>query len=78
MSSNQMTTYMEEWMDISAKLIEHGHNIGALRSDLPMLVMQKLWIANDQIMKGWMVEEWKQSTMKQQEKLIDLSIGLFR
>ena len=52
MSSNQMTTYMEEWMDISAKLIEHGHNIGALRSDLPMQVMQKLWIANDQIMKG--------------------------
>ena len=78
MSSNQMTTYMEEWMDISAKLIEHGQNIGALRSDLPMPVMQKLWISNDQIMKGWMVEEWKQSTMKQQEKLIDLSIGLFR
>ena len=65
-------------MGISAKLIEHGQNIGALRSDLPMPVMQKLWISNDQIMKAWMVKEWEQSTMKQQEKLIDLSIGLFR
>jgi len=25
-----------------------------------------------------MVKEWEQSTMKQREKLIDLSIGLFR
>jgi hypothetical protein len=44
-------------MGVWATLIEHGKNIGALRSDLPMPVMQKLWIANDQIMKSSMVEE---------------------
>ena len=77
-SSNQMTNYMEKWMGVLATLIEHGQNIGALRSDLPMPVMQKLWISNDQIITRWIVEEWEQSTMKQREKLIDLSIGLFR
>jgi len=77
-SSNQMTNYMEKWMGVLATLIEHGQNIGALRSDLPMPVMQKLWISNDQIITRWMVKEWEQSTMKQREKLIDLSIGLFR
>lgn len=77
-SSNQMTNYMEKWMGVLATLIEHGQNIGALRSDLPMPVMQKLWMSNDQIITRWIVEEWEQSTMKQREKLIDLSIGLFR
>lgn len=77
-SSNQMTNYMEKWMGVLATLIEHGQNIGALRSDLPMPVMQKLWMSNDQIITCWMVKEWEQSTMKQREKLIDLSIGLFR
>jgi len=77
-SSNQMTNYMEKWMGVLATLIEHGQNIGALRSDLPMPVIQKLWMSNDQIITRWIVEEWEQSTMKQREKLIDLSIGLFR
>jgi len=77
-SSNQMTNYMEKWMGVLATLIEHGQNIGALRSDLPMPVIQKLWMSNDQIIIRWMVKEWEQSTMKQREKLIDLSIGLFR
>ncbi len=77
-SSNQMTNYMEKWMGVLATLIEHGQNIGALRSDLPMPVIQKLWMSNDQIITRWMVKEWEQSTMKQREKLIDLSIGLFR
>lgn len=77
-SGNQMTNYMGKWMGVLATLIEHGQNIGALRSDLPMPVIQKLWMSNDQIITRWMVKEWEQSTMKQREKLIDLSIGLFR
>ena len=61
-----------------ADLIRHGQDLGTVRSDLPVELLQALLVGADEAGDRWFVENWDGVAEKETERLFEEVFAIFR
>jgi len=70
--------YMAEKMAELAQIFEVGQRVGAIRTDLPIPVLQQLWLNINEVLERWALEQWDESTDDQRAHLFDCAVDVFK
>ena len=67
---------MEWGRQFTRQLLEHGQNLGVIRTDLPMDLLVQLSLSVDMVFDRWMLENWEDFEAGEVEQLLSKQIAI--
>ena len=55
-----------------------GQRVGGMRDDLPIPVLQQLWMSVNEVMERYLLAEWETADHDRMDELFAISVDMFK
>lgn len=77
-ASESFAAFLEELVEMSGAFMAHGQEIGALRTDMPLPIMMRAWMALDVIFEQWALDVWRDGEDDEARRVAALALDAFK
>ena len=77
-ASESFSAFLEELVEMSAAFMARGQEIGALRTDMPLPIMMRAWMALDVIFDQWALDVWRDGDDDEARRVAALALDAFK
>jgi len=77
-ASEALMEFYDIMKTISTKIMKHGQELGAVRTDLPIELLVEITYQVDMTLDMWMIARWEKMTEEEINRYYDLYFDIFR
>ncbi len=78
LAQGEVGAYIAEVTALLVEVIEHGQDIGAIRTDIPLEFLIQIWTSVDMAFTRWSLPRWKDLDEEEQADLMLLGIDTYK